>query len=85
MWGWVGGRYSVWSAVGLSCAIAVGWERFSEFLAGAEAMDTHFYNSKPQHNVPLMMSLLELWYCNFFGAGNHVVLPYDHSLRRLPD
>ncbi|MDE0950563.1 MAG: glucose-6-phosphate isomerase [Halioglobus sp.] len=85
MWDWVGGRYSVWSAVGLSCAIAVGWERFSEFLAGAEAMDTHFYNSKSEHNVPLMMSLLELWYCNFFGAGNHVVLPYDHSLRRLPD
>ena len=85
MWDWVGGRYSVWSAVGLSCAIAVGWERFAEFLAGAEAMDKHFYESAPQHNMPLTMSLLELWYCNFFGAGNHAVLPYDHSLRRLPD
>ncbi|MCB1705171.1 MAG: glucose-6-phosphate isomerase [Halioglobus sp.] len=85
MWDWVGGRYSVWSAVGLSCAIAVGWERFSEFLAGAEAMDQHFRHSEPGENLPLLMSLLEIWYCNFFGAGNHVVLPYDHSLQRLPD
>ncbi len=85
MWDWVGGRYSVWSAVGLSCAVAVGWDRFSEFLAGAEAMDQHFQNSLPETNMPLLMSLLELWYCNFHGAGNHVVLPYDHSLQRLPD
>ena len=85
MWDWVGGRYSVWSAVGLSCAIAVGWDRFSEFLAGAEAMDQHFQNSPPETNMPLLMGLLELWYCNFHGAGNHVVLPYDHSLQRLPD
>lgn len=85
MWNWVGGRYSVWSAIGLSCAIAVGWDRFAEFLAGAEAMDQHFRNSAPEANMPLLMALLELWYCNFHGAGNHVVLPYDHSLRQLPD
>jgi glucose-6-phosphate isomerase len=85
MWDWVGGRYSVWSAVGLSCAIAVGWERFAEFLAGAEAMDQHFRSSEPPGNMPLLMSFLELWYCNFLGGGNHVVLPYDHSLRCLPD
>tara|TARA_R110002124_G_scaffold85371_1_gene221525 strand:- start:1137 stop:2777 length:1641 start_codon:yes stop_codon:yes gene_type:complete len=85
MWDWVGGRYSVWSAVGLSCAIAVGWERFSEFLAGAEVMDQHFRHSEASENMPLLMSLLEIWYGNFFGAGNHVVLPYDHSLQRLPD
>jgi glucose-6-phosphate isomerase len=85
MWDWVGGRYSVWSAVGLSCAIAVGWERFTEFLSGAAAMDQHFRSSTPAANMPLLMSLLELWYCNFFGAGNHVVLPYDNSLQRLPD
>jgi len=85
MWDWVGGRYSVWSAVGLSCAIAVGWERFEEFLAGAEAMDEHFHRSALEGNMPALMALLELWYCNFFGAGNHVVLPYDHSLRKLPD
>lgn len=85
MWDWVGGRYSVWSAVGLSCAIAVGWDRFAEFLAGARAMDRHFHDSELAANMPLLMSLLEVWYCNFFGAGNHVVLPYDHSLRKLPD
>lgn len=84
MWDWVGGRYSVWSAVGLSCAVAIGWEHFSQFLAGAEAMDQHFRSSEPSANMPLLMSLLELWYCNFLGAGNHVVLPYDHSLQRLP-
>ena len=85
MWDWVGGRYSVWSAVGLSCAIAVGWEHFEQFLAGAEAMDEHFHGCPLQANMPALMGLLELWYCNFFGAGNHVVLPYDHSLRKLPD
>ena len=85
LWDWVGGRYSVWSAIGLSCAIAVGWERFAEFLAGAESMDQHFRTSAPSDNMPLLMSLLELWYCNFLGAKNHVVLPYDHSLERLPN
>jgi glucose-6-phosphate isomerase len=83
MWDWVGGRYSVWSAVGLSAAIAIGWERFTEFLAGAEAMDQHFRTAPAQANMPIIMSLLELWYSNFFGAGNHVVLPYDHNMRRL--
>jgi glucose-6-phosphate isomerase len=85
MWDWVGGRYSVWSAIGLSCAIAIGWERFEEFLAGAEAMDEHFHASALQESMPLLLSLLELWYSNFIGTGNHVVLPYDNSLQRLPD
>ena len=85
MWDWVGGRYSVWSAIGLSCAIAIGWPGFEEFLAGAEAMDGHFHDSPPQGNMPLLMGLLEVWYSNFFQAGNHVVLPYDNSLQRLPD
>ena len=85
MWDWVGGRYSVWSAIGLSCAIAIGWPRFEEFLAGAEAMDDHFHRSVPTSNMPLLMGLLEVWYGNFFNAGNHVVLPYDNSLQRLPD
>jgi glucose-6-phosphate isomerase len=82
---WVGGRYSVWSAVGLSCAIAVGWDNFERFLAGAEAMDKHFGSSAADANMPLLLSLLEVWYCNFFSAGNHVVLPYDNSLQKLPD
>jgi glucose-6-phosphate isomerase len=85
MWDWVGGRYSVWSAIGLSCAIAIGWARFEDFLAGARAMDDHFHGSAPGANMPLLLGLLEVWYSNFFQAGNHVVLPYDHGLRRLPD
>jgi glucose-6-phosphate isomerase len=85
MWDWVGGRYSVWSAVGLSCAIAVGWERFEQFLAGAEAMDRHFREAPLGANMPVLLSLLEVWYGNFLGTGNHVVLPYDNSLQRLPD
>ncbi len=85
IWDWVGGRYSVWSAVGLSCAIAVGWDQFQAFLAGAAAMDMHFSSAPATENMPVMMSLLEVWYGQFFAAGNHVVLPYDHSLQRLPD
>lgn len=85
MWDWVGGRYSVWSAIGLSCAIAVGWAHFEDFLAGAAAMDEHFHNSAAAANMPLLLGLLEVWYGNFLGAGNHVVLPYDQSLQRLPD
>jgi glucose-6-phosphate isomerase len=85
MWEWVGGRYSVWSAIGLSCAIAVGWDNFEQFLAGAAVMDQHFGEAPLEDNMPVLLSLLEVWYCNFFGAGNHVVLPYDNSLQRLPD
>ena len=85
MWDWVGGRYSVWSAVGLSCAIAIGWENFEEFLGGAAAMDRHFRVAAIADNMPVLMSLLEVWYVNFLGAGNHVVLPYDHHLQKLPD
>lgn len=85
LWDWVGGRYSLWSAVGLSTAIAVGWEHFSALLAGAGEMDSHFTSASCAHNLPMLMSLLEIWYCNFFGAGNQVVLPYDQGLARLPD
>ena len=85
MWDWVGGRYSVWSAVGLSCAVTLGWTHFEQLLAGARAMDTHFQDSEPAANMPLLMSLLEIWYSNFLGAGSHAILPYCHHLRRLPD
>ena len=85
MWDWVGGRYSVWSAIGLSCAIAVGWDNFQAFLDGAAAMDQHFAEAPLADNLPVLMGLLEVWYVNFFGAGNHVVLPYDNSLQKLPD
>ncbi|MBE9540541.1 MAG: glucose-6-phosphate isomerase, partial [Proteobacteria bacterium] len=85
LWGWVGGRYSVWSAVGLSCAIAVGWDNFQQFLDGAASMDAHFSSADIQSNMPMLMSLLEVWNSNFLGATSHVVLPYDQHLQRLPD
>lgn len=85
MWDWVGGRYSVWSAVGLSCAIAIGWDNFNAFLEGAAAMDQHCLAATPAENVPMLMALLEVWYVNGMGAGSHAVLPYDHNLRHLPD
>lgn len=85
LWDWVGGRYSLWSAVGLSTAIAVGWDKFHELLRGAETMDQHFRDSPPECNLPLLMSLLEIWCCHYLGASNHAVLPYAYRLRRLPD
>ncbi len=84
LWDWVGGRYSLWSAVGLSCAIALGWDNFEQLLAGAQKMDTHFATAKIEANMPILMSLLELWNSNFLGSGNHVVLPYSQHLQRLP-
>jgi glucose-6-phosphate isomerase len=85
MWDWVGGRYSVWSAVGLSCAIVMGWENFALFHAGGSGMDEHFKTSSAATNMPILLSLLEIWNSNFLGAATHAVLPYDQSLRHLPD
>jgi len=85
IWDWVGGRYSVWSAVGLSCAITIGWDNFNALLAGAAAMDEHFLTQPLASNLPVLLSLLEVWYVNGMGAANHAVLPYDHHLRHLPD
>lgn len=85
LWDWVGGRYSVWSAIGLSCAASIGWENFEQLLAGAEAMDQHFASAEPAQNMPLLMSLLEIWNTGFLGAGSHVVLPYCNDLEKLPD
>jgi glucose-6-phosphate isomerase len=83
-WDWVGGRYSLWSAIGLSIVLAVGQERFIELLAGAHEMDTHFRRAPLAQNMPVILALLGVWYNNFFGAETHVVLPYDHYLRSLP-
>jgi glucose-6-phosphate isomerase len=83
-WDWVGGRYSLWSAVGTSIALAIGMSRFRELLAGAHAMDLHFRDAPPERNLPLTMALLGIWYTNFFGAETHAVLPYDQTLERLP-
>jgi len=85
LWDWVGGRYSLWSAIGLSTAIAIGWDAFCELLRGAETMDQHFRDTSPEKNLPLLMSLLEVWCCHFLGAANHAVLPYACRLRHLPD
>ena len=83
-WDWVGGRYSLWSAIGLSIALAVGFRRFVELLEGAHEMDQHFLNAEPARNAPMLMGLLGVWYGNFFGAQSAAVLPYDESLRYLP-
>ena len=83
-WSWVGGRYSVDSAVGTSLAVAIGPEGFADFLAGFHAMDRHFVETAPEKNVPLLMGLLNVWYSNFLGADTHAFLPYSQYLHRFP-
>jgi glucose-6-phosphate isomerase len=83
-WDWVGGRYSVDSAIGTSLAVAIGPERFAEFLAGFHAVDEHFRTAEPALNVPLLMGLLNVWYTDFLGAQTHAVLPYAQLLHRFP-
>lgn len=85
MWDWVGGRYSLWSAIGLPIALAVGMDRFNELRAGAFAMDEHFRTAPHAQNMPVILGLLGFWYRYFWQAGSHVVLPYDHYLRFFPD
>jgi glucose-6-phosphate isomerase len=80
----VGGRYSLWSAIGLSIVLAVGAERFVQLLEGAHAMDEHFRHAPLAANMPVILALLGVWYNNFFGAESHAILPYDHYLRSLP-
>ncbi len=83
-WDWVGGRYSVSSAVGLSLAILLGPKNFEAFLAGLHKMDLHFRETPPERNVPLLMGLLNVWYVNFLGADSHAVIPYSQDLHRFP-
>ena len=83
-WDWVGGRYSLWSAIGLPIAVAIGMDRFEELLEGAHAMDLHFLNAPVEANMPVILALLGIWYTGFFGAETHAVLPYDQYLHRLP-
>ncbi len=83
-WDWVGGRYSLWSAIGLPIAIAVGIDKFEELLAGAHEMDEHFRTAELSENMPVMLALLGIWYVNFAGARTHAILPYDQYLRYLP-
>ena len=84
MWDWVGGRYSLWSAIGLPVALGIGMDSFRALLAGAHAMDEHFRTSPVTENLPVILALLECWHLNFQGAESHAVLPYAQSLHLLP-
>ena len=83
-WDWVGGRYSMWSAIGLPVAIAIGATNFRDFLAGAEAMDEHFRSAPLEQNLPIRLGLLDVWYRNFHGFSSRSIAPYHSALRRLP-
>ena len=83
-WDWVGGRYSLWSAIGLSIALAIGWDNFAALLDGAHAMDTHFVNAPLEQNMPVILALLGVWYNNFWDAQTCAVFPYDQRLQLLP-
>ena len=83
-WDWVGGRYSLWSAIGLSIACSIGFDRFVELLEGAHAMDRHFRDTPFERNTPVLLALMGLWYNNFFGAQTHAILPYDQYMHRFP-
>jgi glucose-6-phosphate isomerase len=83
-WDWVGGRYSLWSAIGLPIALAIGAEQFRELLAGAHAMDEHFAHAPAAKNLPLVLGLLDVWYRNFHGFTSRCVAPYHQGLKRLP-
>ena len=83
-WDWVGGRYSLWSAIGLSIAVAIGMGNFDDLLMGAYEMDEHFRTSPLEKNMPVILALLGIWYNNFFGAQTHAILPYDQYLHRFP-
>lgn len=84
IWDWVGGRYSLWSAIGLPIALYVGMDNFERLLDGGHEMDNHFRNQPLSENIPVIMGLLGVWYINFFGAQTHAIVPYDHSLARFP-
>ena len=83
-WDWVGGRYSLDSAIGLSLMVAIGPDQFGQFLAGMHAMDSHFRSTPLEENLPVIAGLLNVWYANFFGVETHAVLPYSQYLHRLP-
>jgi glucose-6-phosphate isomerase len=83
-WDWVGGRYSLWSAIGLSIACYIGYENFAELLQGAFEMDSHFRYTPFEENIPVILALIGIWYVNFFGTQSEVILPYDQYMHRFP-
>ncbi|CAG2115139.1 unnamed protein product [Medioppia subpectinata] len=82
-WDWVGGRYSLWSAIGLSIAVHIGFDNFKELLEGGHWMDKHFQETPLNENVPVLMALLGVWYINFYGAETLAILPYDQYMHRF--
>jgi glucose-6-phosphate isomerase len=84
IWEWVGGRYSLWSAIGLPIAIRIGMDNFRDFLSGASAVDQHFCDQALENNLPVILALIDIWYINFFHAETIAIFPYDHSLSMLP-
>lgn len=83
-WDWVGGRYSLWSAIGLSIALYVGMDNFEDLLTGGHEMDIHFKTAPLEQNMPVIMAMIGIWYNNFFHADTHAILPYDQSMARFP-
>ena len=83
-WDWVGGRYSLWSAIGLSIALTIGYSHFEALLQGAHSADLHFRQQKFENNIPVLMAIIGIWYTNFMGAQSEAILPYDQNLHRLP-
>ncbi|KAL2915712.1 glucose-6-phosphate isomerase [Polyrhizophydium stewartii] len=83
-WDWVGGRYSLWSAIGLSISLYIGFDNFTQLLAGAHALDKHFQTAPLEQNLPVILALVGIWYNNFFGAQTHAILPYDQYMHRFP-
>lgn len=82
-WDWVGGRYSLWSAIGLSIVLSIGFDNFVELLSGAHAMDKHFSTTPAEKNLPVLLALIGIWYTNFFGAETEAILPYDQYMHRF--
>ncbi|MGB1239505.1 MAG: glucose-6-phosphate isomerase, partial [Pseudomonadales bacterium] len=83
-WAWVGGRYSLWSSIGLPIALSIGYDNFIELLEGAHSMDRHFVEAPMEQNMPIVMALIGIWYINFLGAETQAVIPYDQALHQLP-
>lgn len=82
-WDWVGGRYSLWSAIGLSICLAVGYDNFEQLLQGAHKMDKHFRTTAFENNIPVIMALIGFWYVEFFKFNTHAIIPYDQYLHRF--
>lgn len=84
-WDWVGGRYSLWSAIGLSIMLYIGPENFKDLLLGAHEMDKHFLTAPIEENIPILLALIGIWYNDFYGAQTHALLPYDQYMHKFAD